>query len=72
MLEHIQNELQTLDLSYSLCVTGDHTTPCVLGDHTYQPVPVTIGTFLSKSKLKTNKDFPWVDEVQRFNEIDCA
>lgn len=27
---------------YSICVTGDHSTPVEYGDHSYEPVPFTI------------------------------
>lgn len=27
---------------YSICVTGDHSTPVMFGDHSHEPVPFTI------------------------------
>jgi 2,3-bisphosphoglycerate-independent phosphoglycerate mutase len=44
MINHLLNKLNR-DNDYVICVTGDHTTPCILGDHTYEPVPVVVSTF---------------------------
>jgi len=61
--------------SFSICITGDHSTPVLSGDHSFEPVPFAIakvsdayghylGKVASQSQLR--------DEVGKFSEIDAA
>ena len=43
----------------TVCVTGDHATPCVMRDHSLDPVPIMV---------KIGKK----DNVMAFNEVDCS
>lgn len=44
-----------------VCITGDHTTSCVLKAHSWEPVPVLL-----------NAKHVRVDEVKKFDEFSCA
>ncbi|KAF2074108.1 hypothetical protein CYY_004593 [Polysphondylium violaceum] len=60
---------------FSLCLTGDHSTPVLTGDHSCEPVPFTIcKPILVDQKLtssKSNSNFEFIDNVCKFSEIDC-
>lgn len=63
-----------IDFDGILCVTGDHSTPCILKDHSTDPVPIMIiGS--KKSDLKRS-DFgaSLRSDLGKpgFNEVDCA
>jgi 2,3-bisphosphoglycerate-independent phosphoglycerate mutase len=51
--------IKFLDFEGTLCVTGDHSTPCVLRDHSLDPVPLMI---IGGGG----------DSVESFNEKECA
>jgi 2,3-bisphosphoglycerate-independent phosphoglycerate mutase len=44
-----------------ICITGDHSTPCVMKDHSGDPVPIVFTT----SGIRK-------DSVRFFDEISCA
>jgi 2,3-bisphosphoglycerate-independent phosphoglycerate mutase len=48
-----------LNFSGTICITGDHATPCILKDHSLDAVPIAICGGES-------------DDVSEFNEKDCA
>lgn len=37
-----EEEAKNGQFEYSLCITGDHSTPVEYGDHSFEPVPFTI------------------------------
>jgi len=43
VLQLADNEVIS-NLSYIICVTGDHSTPVLYGDHSHEPVPFAIGS----------------------------
>lgn len=46
MIEHILSNLHSNEKeqknTFSICITGDHSTPVLSGDHSYEPVPFSI------------------------------
>jgi 2,3-bisphosphoglycerate-independent phosphoglycerate mutase len=42
---------------YSMCVTGDHSTPVEYGDHSYEPVPFSICHLKDFVKAKGGEEF---------------
>eukprot|EP01133_Synstelium_polycarpum_P016999 gene16999-20229_t len=82
MIGSIVERLSAAELAgngkYSICVTGDHSTPVLTGDHSCEPVPFTIGKplLIAKSLSGTSIDnitqiYSFVDRVTRFSEIAC-
>ncbi|EGC30367.1 hypothetical protein DICPUDRAFT_157906 [Dictyostelium purpureum] len=65
--------------NFTICLTGDHSTPVLTGDHSYEPVPFTITKVTNADKIINNpnnetfvknpNDF--IDNVNKFSEIDC-
>ncbi|GAM26748.1 hypothetical protein SAMD00019534_099230 [Acytostelium subglobosum LB1] len=64
---------------FSICLTGDHTTPVLSGDHSFEPVPFTISKpVLAEASLNsTSKEdakidhWTFSDAVTAFDEISC-
>ncbi|EGG18347.1 phosphonopyruvate decarboxylase-like protein [Cavenderia fasciculata] len=63
---------------YSICVTGDHSTPVLSGDHSSEPVPFVITKPILVDQLLKSKDesnskyqFSLTDSVDTFSEIEC-
>lgn len=58
----LQELNQRLDESYTVVVTGDHTTPALYGDHSCEPVPFCV------SRVPFEKG----DCVKKFDEISAS
>ncbi|CAG9311007.1 unnamed protein product [Blepharisma stoltei] len=82
MIENIDKiiggTLKTLGETYSdmiVVVGGDHTTNIHIGDHSFEPVPFIVTRLEIYKALTNGEDISREalrDNVQAFNEIDCA
>ncbi|EFA80865.1 hypothetical protein PPL_06454 [Heterostelium album PN500] len=76
MLAKIVDELGQAELEgvakFSICVTGDHSTPVLSGDHSCEPVPFTISKPLLMKQPQSHENWKFIDKVQQFSEIDCS
>lgn len=52
---------------FSICVTGDHSTPVEYGDHSYEPVPFTICHVKDIVKAKGGDDEVMATDLMPFN-----
>ncbi|CAM6012598.1 unnamed protein product [Sphagnum balticum] len=52
---------------FSICVTGDHSTPVEYGDHSYEPVPFTICHLKDFVKAKGGEDVVLATDLTPFN-----
>jgi len=51
---------------YSICITGDHSTPVEYGDHSYEPVPFTICHVRDFVKAKGGEDVVLATDLAPF------
>ena len=54
-------------IQYSICVTGDHSTPVEYGDHSYEPVPFTICQVKDFVKAKGGEAVVLATDLTPFN-----
>ncbi|KAM9965603.1 hypothetical protein ACTFIR_005774 [Dictyostelium discoideum] len=69
--------------NFTICLTGDHSTPVLTGDHSYEPVPFTICKVIEADKIinkknnhdnnnNSNSNNCFSDNVKVFNEIEST
>lgn len=59
-------------IQYSICITGDHSTPVEYGDHSYEPVPFTICHVNDLVKAKGGEDVVLAADLAPFNLPNAA
>ena len=67
--ENVRNGTRETDqCRYSICITGDHSTPALYGDHSCEPVPFTVGRV--KNIVKVMADAERKRQAQKEDAIE--
>ena len=67
--ENVRNGTrETEQCRYSICITGDHSTPALYGDHSCEPVPFTVGRV--KNIVKVMADAERKRQAQKEDAIE--